>query len=638
MGTALTTRTPPAVRWAPSVLRGPADADHYRVKVGRYGERWYQDGDNGPYPSITTVKKASGSDWTYVALKRVSVADDDLATMHKLDPEVRYARLKTINDFGLKTAGGRGTIVHWWMEDMLTEGHMRTVTPAMLQAAGIPVGALGEALTYQAAIGAFFDAYQPEVIAAEMVVIHKTLNGVGYGGTADVVLRIDGDVVYGDWKSRGASSDHSAYPEEGAQIAAASGAEYMIVANETDVDRIPPPKAKCGLVVSIKPDGCRLYPVDLDRGFEHFTAMHAWWVARKAEREPIGRAWPPRKAFTIDVASPGDATGTETPPLEQDALVPVTSVAVPDIAVTDPVPVAGEPDTAGCGAPPAPAASDDFPTYAPKGAACDTTSTSPARTATTASSSSPPSDSAATSAAPETTEPSSPTTNCSGSPSKSRRTTSPNSDSSSTPTTTPTGTKGATDEPASVQRSDTTVDERAAAPLGEVGVEGEDSAGLEGAEVLTDLTEPISEEIKAAADAEHRARMIRADSNPADKAAADQLVAAVKQSEFRDLISQWVTEGNRAGVPWSVRAARTVVNFERLRMALALAEVLDGDETLAELVLDRVALGWVIDTIGEHIGRVSVEECIDTHAYLSRIGDDIAVRYLDNGRPALVTR
>jgi hypothetical protein len=588
MGTALTTRTPPVVRWAPSVLRGPADADHYRVKVGRYGDRWYQDGDNGPYPSITTVKKASGSDWTYVALKRVSVADDDLATMHKLDPEVRYARLKTINDFGLKTAGGRGTIIHWWMEDMLTDGHMRTVTPAMLQAAGIPKGALGEALTYQAAIGAFFDAYQPEVIAAEMVVIHKTLNGVGYGGTADVVLRIDSDVVYGDWKSRSASSDHSAYPEEGAQIAAASGAEYMIVANETDVDRIPPPAAKCGLVVSIKPDGCRLYPVDLDKGFEHFSAMHAWWVARRAEREPIGRAWPPRKASTIDVASPGDATGTETPPLEQDALVPVTSVAVPDIAaVSDaehlpPSQLASEPTTAA--APPAAAVVDDFPTYAPKGAACDTTS---AGTATNESSGSPRNDAAPTSAAEASTSPSSPTTTCSDSPSKSRRTTSRNSDSTSTPT-----------------------------------------------ETLTDLTEPVSDADKAAADAEYRARMIRADSNPADKAAADQLVATVKQSEWRDLISQWVTEGNRAGVPWSVRAARTVVNYERLRTALELIETL-RDEKLVRLVLDIAAMP--VHT-GEKFGRMTVEDCINALACVHRIGFDLHVRYDADGEPSLVAR
>lgn len=30
--------------------------------------------------------------------------------------------------------------------------------------------------------------------------------------------------------------------------------------------------------------------------FAHWTAMHAWWCARRTEREAIGRAWPPKAA------------------------------------------------------------------------------------------------------------------------------------------------------------------------------------------------------------------------------------------------------------------------------------------------------------------------------------------------------
>jgi hypothetical protein len=29
--------------------------------------------------------------------------------------------------------------------------------------------------------------------------------------------------------------------------------------------------------------------------FAHWTAMHAWWCARRTERDAIGRAWPPKK-------------------------------------------------------------------------------------------------------------------------------------------------------------------------------------------------------------------------------------------------------------------------------------------------------------------------------------------------------
>jgi hypothetical protein len=128
--------------------------------------------------------------------------------------------------------------------------------------------------------------------------------------------------------------------------------------------------------------------------------------------------------------------------------------------------------------------------------------------------------------------------------------------------------------------------------------------------------------------------MIRADSNPADKAAADQLVATVKQSEWRDLISQWVTEGNRAGVPWSVRAARTVVNYERLRTALELIETL-RDEKLVRLVLDIAAMP--VHT-GEKFGRMTVEDCINALACVHRIGFDLHVRYDADGEPSLVAR
>jgi hypothetical protein len=604
MGTALTTRTPPVVRWAPSVLRGPADADHYRVKVGRYGDRWYTDplpadsiadASDWQAPSWSIVKGAAGKDWSFVANKRNGHAEQaELLRIANLEPDSRTAAFNQINKDGLWQAAGRGTIVHLWAEDFLAGLPPRTITEADLRAMRLPKAALAEALTYLSALSAFFDAYQPEVIAAEYVALHRTLNGVGYGCTPDVACRIQGDDVGVDWKSRGVDSDHGAYPEEAAQIAAGARAEYMIVddGNGTPIRALLPPLTS-GIVVSIKPDGCRVYPVDLDKAFRHTEAMHAFWVARKAEREPIGRAWPPRKASTIDVASPGDATGTETPPLAQSeaaSLDSVTSVAVPDIAaVSDaehlpPSQLASEPTTAA--APPAAAVVDDFPTYAPKGAACDTTS---AGTATNESSGSPRNDAAPTSAAEANTSPSSPTTTCSDSPSKSRRTTSRNSDSTSTPT-----------------------------------------------ETLTDLTEPVSDADKAAADAEYRARMIRADSNPADKAAADQLVATVKQSEWRDLISQWVTEGNRAGVPWSVRAARTVVNYERLRTALELIETL-RDEKLVRLVLDEVSERLDIP-VGERFGRMTVEECINALACVHRIGFDLHVRYAADGEPSLVAR
>lgn len=42
--------------------------------------------------------------------------------------------------------------------------------------------------------------------------------------------------------------------------------------------------------------------------FDHWTAMHAWWVARRIEKEAVGRPWPPRAS--------GRLTGVGTIPAE----------------------------------------------------------------------------------------------------------------------------------------------------------------------------------------------------------------------------------------------------------------------------------------------------------------------------------
>jgi hypothetical protein len=61
----------------PTVMRGPEHADNYRIKVGRYKDRWYRDPlpatavpardaalTDEAYPSVSIVKGASGKDWT----------------------------------------------------------------------------------------------------------------------------------------------------------------------------------------------------------------------------------------------------------------------------------------------------------------------------------------------------------------------------------------------------------------------------------------------------------------------------------------------------------------------------------------------------------------------------------------------
>lgn len=274
-----------------TTLRGPADADHFRVKVGRYHDRWYHDplpGDDiapatdDSWPSVSTIKKASGSDWSFVALKRINEALERDPNCLKGPMDERADKLRSINKIGLSRAAQRGTNIHGWAEQLL-RGQQPTVMP----------GDAGE--HYLPALLEWFDQYQPELFAAETPAIHRAL---GYGGTFDtaVTIKLLGGIFELDWKSRSEDSDHGAYPEEGAQIAAYARAEYWIIEGDNGPKRIRPPELDGGLIVSIKPEGCRTYPVDLDGAFRHWESMVAWWGARQTERTFVLKPLAPRGA------------------------------------------------------------------------------------------------------------------------------------------------------------------------------------------------------------------------------------------------------------------------------------------------------------------------------------------------------
>jgi hypothetical protein len=298
----MTTFADPATTTAPRppahVLRGPEHADNYRIKVGRYRDRWYRDplpadslapvtADDEAYPSVSTVKGASGKDWTFVGLKRVAFSPDLMEVASK-EPYERYERLKVINSLDLSAAMRRGTNVHTWAECL---------------AYGVPqfLTANDAGADYFGTVDRLFADLQPELVAAEVVAFHRTINGAGYGGTADGIFRIDGKTYMVDWKSRGEESDHGAYAEEAAQLGAYCGAQYMIVADDDPANphgakRIQVPHLDGALIVSIKPDSYEVYPVELGRAMDYFQSMHSWWLARRDEHKTTGAKWAPRRA------------------------------------------------------------------------------------------------------------------------------------------------------------------------------------------------------------------------------------------------------------------------------------------------------------------------------------------------------
>lgn len=284
-------------------LLGPADADHYRVKVGRFANRFYvdplpaceiADATDAHWPAISTVKKASTSDWTFVALKRVAEALDKRPTdLDGLSISERYERLQAYNKTGLGAAAERGTNVHTYFE-MALKG-----TPPTHFLPGEPGS------EYLDAVRAFMAEHKPELVAAELVTINRDLNGVGYGGTLDAIVRIGGKCYIVDWKSRGESSSHGAYAEEAAQVGGYAMADYAIAAS----GRIPMPHLDGGLIVSVKPDGYRIYPIDLEAAANHWRSLHSWWVAGRSATEAIGKPWAPSRVEPVDDDLPDGLDG-----------------------------------------------------------------------------------------------------------------------------------------------------------------------------------------------------------------------------------------------------------------------------------------------------------------------------------------
>jgi hypothetical protein len=300
-------------------LRPPADADNYRVKAGRFGDRFYvdplpaddtwpADDENNVYPAVSTIKKAVGQDWTRAATKRMAKEPSQLVEIGNIDSEFeRKQRLNLLSDAGLDQASGRGTIVHAHAEATLMNR--------------LPIYQMNDVVRpYIRTLDNFFAAYQPTLVAAEFVAIHRALNRpplaggcdyVGYGGTGDAVIDIDGKFYMVDWKSRAEDSDHKAYSEEGGQVSAYGKADYWIVGDDESPNgakRIEPLELAGGLIVSIKPDSYEVFPIDLDDGFDYWTDLHAWWQARRSERKMVGRKWAPRVAPEAIEVSPTPAS------------------------------------------------------------------------------------------------------------------------------------------------------------------------------------------------------------------------------------------------------------------------------------------------------------------------------------------
>lgn len=221
---------------------------------------------------------------------RGMLADDDPDCPH--DDPTRCDALKWLRDArfrrpkGVRSATELGTMVHAACEEYALTGVKPDVDP--------------EVQPFLDRFDEWLHRFQPEYQATEVTVYHPQL---GYAGTTDAFLTIDGVRYIVDYKSTrkavdGRGKPTTPYPEQVAlQLAAYRWATHAAVWRPRRMERFrrriyllgdeeqelaqPVPEVDTGLVIHITPDGCEAYPMRCDEEvFEAYLAVQdaARWM------------------------------------------------------------------------------------------------------------------------------------------------------------------------------------------------------------------------------------------------------------------------------------------------------------------------------------------------------------------------
>lgn len=283
-------------------LRPPAHPDNFRVKVGRYGDRWYIDhlpGDGrwepmeDPVPSVSAVKNAWPkflSKWAANEAALCAVRDRDAWT--KLDPEGAVDYIAKAPDRSRDASAARGNSIHAFIE-------------ATAEGQGILLTDLPD--EYEAVCKLLVEELRPEFLLTEAVAIKR--GPEGYGGTLDAIATLDG---YGrfliDWKSRKAGKGGTAYPDEFAQGAAYRAADYLIVSDDDhEAVRVDVPEVDGLAVITIEPEAyCVCVPDSDGKAVEAWTQLRRFWAVQTLD-PPRSRRLARTDAKTKPAAAPAPA-------------------------------------------------------------------------------------------------------------------------------------------------------------------------------------------------------------------------------------------------------------------------------------------------------------------------------------------
>ena len=227
---------------------------------------------------------------------RGMLADDDAACDHTKAtgcPAVKWLRdARFRKPKGMRSATELGTLVHLACEEYAVTGSRPEVDD--------------EVRPFLDRFDEWLDRFGPSYQAAEVAVFHPDL---GYAGTLDAFLTIDGVRYLADYKSSRNAVDAKGdptkpYPEQiGLQLAAYRWAKYAAVWRPRRMEKfrrryyllgpderamaMPVPEVDTGLAIHITPESCEAFPIVCDESvFEAYLAVQdsARWVLQDSRR------------------------------------------------------------------------------------------------------------------------------------------------------------------------------------------------------------------------------------------------------------------------------------------------------------------------------------------------------------------
>lgn len=226
-----------------------------------------------PRQSVSEVKKAWPkflTDWA--AKEAAKSAWKHRDAIVKMDEDEAVDLISPASNRSRNKAAARGHQIHDLLEHFIDDVAI-TVYDEMNPAFG-----------YVDCLRLLVETEKPKVVASEVVVV-----GPDAVGTFDAVWDLDGELALVDYKSRKEGKAATRYPEDGVQEGGYLSADYWIVEDESGIHRMKPLNVLRAIIVSIAPDGYRIYEVDPFLAKEHWRKTVAFKETMDTAKEMFSR-------------------------------------------------------------------------------------------------------------------------------------------------------------------------------------------------------------------------------------------------------------------------------------------------------------------------------------------------------------